>query len=68
MSIDINEKSFTTWDDFEKELFTPEEIEESNQRVKAIGEKLKTSEDEHHSDRQSKPPVKRVVCESPIRA
>lgn len=52
MSIDINEKSFTTWDDFEKELFTPEEIEESNQRVKAIGEKLKTSENEHHSDRQ----------------
>ncbi|MBQ9868843.1 MAG: hypothetical protein IJM32_04225 [Ruminococcus sp.] len=52
MSIELNGNTFKTWDDVEKELFTPEEIEESNQRVKAIGEKLKTSENEHHSDRQ----------------
>ena len=30
--------SFTSWDDVEQELFTPEEIAESKLRVKLIGE------------------------------
>ena len=52
MSIELNGNTFKTWDDVEKELITPEEIEESNQRVKAIGEKLKMTDNEQHSDRQ----------------
>lgn len=38
MSIKLNGNTFTTWDDVEKELFTPEEIAESNLRVALIGE------------------------------
>ena len=36
MSINLNGNTFTTWDDVEKELFTPEEIAESNLRVELI--------------------------------
>ena len=52
MSIDINGKSFTTWDDIEKKLFTQKEIEESNQRVKAIEDVLKTTDNKQQSDKQ----------------
>ena len=38
MSIELNGNTFTTWDDVEKELFTPEEIAESKLRVALIGE------------------------------
>lgn len=38
MSIEINGHTFTTWDDVERELFTPEEIEESKLRVDLIRE------------------------------
>lgn len=37
MSIKLNGNTFTTWDDVEKELFTPEEIAESKLRVELIG-------------------------------
>ena len=36
MSINLNGNTFTTWDDVEKELFTPEEIAESKLRVELI--------------------------------
>ena len=42
MSININGNTFTTWDDVEQELFTPEEIAESKLRVELIGELVKT--------------------------
>ena len=32
---------YTTWDEFEKTIFTPEEIAESNLRVALIGELIK---------------------------
>ena len=38
MSIELNGNTFTTWDDVEKELFTPEEIAESKLRDALIGE------------------------------
>ena len=38
MSINLNGNTFTTWDDVEQELFTPEEIAESKLRVALIGE------------------------------
>ena len=38
MSINLNGNTFTTWDDVEKNLFTPEEIAESKLRVELIGE------------------------------
>lgn len=37
MSINLNGNTFTTWDDVENELFTPEEIAESKLRVELIG-------------------------------
>ena len=37
MSIKINGHEYTTWEDVEKELFTPEEIAESDLRVALIG-------------------------------
>ncbi len=36
MSVNLNGNTFTTWDDVEKELFTPEEIAESKLRVELI--------------------------------
>lgn len=36
MSINLNGNTFTTWDDVEQELFTPEEIAESKLRVNLI--------------------------------
>ena len=41
MSVNLNGTNFTTWDDVEKEFFTPEEIAESNLRVALIGELIK---------------------------
>lgn len=36
--INLNGNTFTTWEDVEQELFTPEEIAESKLRVALIGE------------------------------
>ena len=37
--------SKTTWEELEKELFTPEEIAESDRRVSEICEKIKAGTD-----------------------
>lgn len=41
MSIELNGNKFTTWDDVREEMFTPEEIAESDLRVALIGELIK---------------------------
>lgn len=41
MSVELNGIQWTTWDDVRKEIFTPEEIAESNLRVNLIGEMIK---------------------------
>lgn len=38
MSVQLNRQTYKTWDDVEKELFTPEEIAQSDLRVALIGE------------------------------
>ena len=38
MSTTINGKTFKTWEDVRKEIYTPEEIAESDLRVAIIGE------------------------------
>ena len=38
MSVTMNGNTFATWEDVRKEMFTPEEIAESNLRVALIGE------------------------------
>ena len=40
MSVELNGKTWTTWADTEKELFTPEEIAESDRRVAAMCEAM----------------------------
>ena len=45
--------SIETWEDLEKELFTPEEIEESNRRVALIEEKIKAQEDSEQSQKRA---------------
>ena len=37
----MNGNTFATWEDVRKEMFTPEEIAESNLRVALIGELVK---------------------------
>ena len=41
MSVTMNGNTFATWEDVRKEMFTPEEIAESNLRVALIGELVK---------------------------
>lgn len=41
MSVELNGIKWTTWDDVRKEIFTPEEIAESDLRVALIGEMIK---------------------------
>lgn len=41
MSVELNGIQWTTWDDVRKEIFTPEEIAESDLRVALIGEMIK---------------------------
>lgn len=41
MSVELNGKTWTTWDDVRDELFTPEEIAESDRRVALLGELIK---------------------------
>ena len=52
MSIELGGTKWTTWDDVEKELFTPEEIEESNLRVALIGELIKARQEKGISQKQ----------------
>ena len=42
----------TTWDEFEKRIFTPEEIAESNLRVALIGELIKARNEQNISQRE----------------
>ncbi|MDE6776614.1 MAG: helix-turn-helix transcriptional regulator [Oscillospiraceae bacterium] len=51
MSIELDDKVFTTWDDVEKELFSPEEIAESKLRVALIGELIKARKEKGLSQR-----------------
>lgn len=43
---------WTTWDDVEKEMFTPEEIAESDLRVALIGELIKARQEKGISQKQ----------------
>lgn len=52
MSIEINGKEFTTWQDVENEIFTPEEIAECNLRVALIGELTKARKEQGLSQRE----------------
>ena len=52
MSIELNGNTFKTWDDVQKELFTPEEIAESNLRVALIGELIKARKEKGITQKQ----------------
>ena len=52
MSLNINETEWKTWDELKQELFTPEEIEESNMRVALIGELIKARKESSISQRE----------------
>ena len=52
MSIELNGKKFTTWQDVEGEIFTPEEIAECNLRVALIGEITKARKEQGLSQRE----------------
>lgn len=53
MSINLNGNTFTTWDDVEQELFTPEEIAESKLRVELIGELVTTQKKKISEEKKS---------------
>lgn len=50
------DKEWTTWDDVRKEVFTPEEIEESDLRVDLIGELSKARKERVLSQRELEEP------------
>ena len=52
MSITMNGNTFATWEDVRKEMFTPEEIAESNLRVALIGELVKARKERGLSQKQ----------------
>ena len=52
MSIELNGNKFTTWEDVEQELFTPEEIAESNLRVAIISELIKARQEQGISQKK----------------
>ncbi len=52
MSIELNGNTFRTWDDVQKELFTSEEIAESNLRVALIGELIKARKEKGITQKQ----------------
>ena len=52
MSVNINGTEWKTWDELEKELFTPEEIAESDMRVALIGELIKARRESSISQRE----------------
>ena len=52
MSVTMNGNTFATWEDVRKEMFTPEEIAESNLRVALIGELVKARKELGLSQKQ----------------
>ena len=52
MSIELNGKEYTTWQDVESEIFTPEEIAECNLRVALIGEITKARKEKGMTQRE----------------
>ena len=48
----MNGNAFATWEDVRKEMFTPEEIAESNLRVALIGELVKARKERGLSQKQ----------------
>jgi len=42
----VDEQKLTSWDEFEKEIFTPEEIAASDLRVAVIGELIRAREEQ----------------------
>ncbi len=52
MSVELNGAKWTTWEDVRKEVFTPEEIAESDLRVALIGELTKARRDRGLSQRE----------------
>lgn len=52
MSVELGGTKWTTWDDVEKEMFTPEEIAESDLRVALIGELIKARREKGISQKQ----------------
>ena len=48
----MNGSTFATWEDVRKEMFTPEEIAESNLRVALIGELVKARKERGLSQKQ----------------
>lgn len=52
MSVAMNGNTFATWEDVRKEMFTPEEIAESNLRVALIGELVKARKERGLSQKQ----------------
>ena len=53
MSIELNGTKWTTWNDVRKEMFTEEEIAESNLRVALIGEQTKVRKEKGISPKDS---------------
>lgn len=52
MSVELGGTKWTTWGDVEKEMFTPEEIAESDLRVALIGELIKARQEKGISQKQ----------------
>lgn len=52
MSVELNGVQWTTWDDVRKDVFTPEEIAESDLRVALIGELTKARKEKGISQRE----------------
>ncbi len=52
MSTTINGKTFKTWEDVRKEIYTPEEIAGSDLRVAIIGELIKARKSKGLSQRE----------------
>ena len=52
MSVTMNGNTFATWEDVRKEMFSPEEIAESNLRVALIGELVKARTERGLSQKQ----------------
>ena len=52
MSVTMNGNTFATWEDVRKEMFTPEEIAESNLRVALIGELVNARKERGLSQKQ----------------
>lgn len=52
MSIELNGETFSTWEDLEQELFTPEEIAESRLKATLIGELIKARQEKGISQKQ----------------